>query len=67
MADILQMIFKHILLNENFWISIQISLKCVNEGLVYNKLALGSSKGLVSTKWQAITLIQWWPRCFLML
>ena len=33
-------IFKHIFLNENIWISIEISLKIIPNGSIYNKSAL---------------------------
>ena len=55
-------IFKSILLNENIWISIDISLNFVPKGQINNMpilgqimaCCIGSDKCLVSTRWQAI-------------
>ena len=47
-------VFKHILLNENAWISIKISLNFVSKGPINNISSIGSDNGLAPTRRQAI-------------
>ena len=47
-------IFKWIFLNENVWISINISLKFVPRGPINNNSNIGSGNGLAPTRRQAI-------------
>ena len=41
-------------LNENVWLSIEISLKIAPEGLANNNSNIDSRNGLVTIRWQAI-------------